>query len=164
MSVIDIDSKLGKVKNRLAFIGIELEGGWKSPDPVMRIIRDGSVFAEGFPKGFNQSAGHRHGEFPSDILEPAAVARWIRKYYPDFHDTTCGLHIHMSFRDAKHYESLMSMEYQDTLLHYLMIWGAKNAIPDSHHFWERVKGQNRFCKKEFWPRPTSSRPQQGLQP
>lgn len=150
MAVLNLDKHLGNVKNRLSFIGVELEGGWKSLPAGTRLARDGSVFAQGAPRGFDANT-MKMGEMPSPILEPATVPRWMKKYYPDFFDVTCGLHVHMSFKTAQHYEALMKEDYQDTLLHYLEKWGHEVGIAKTHTFWDRIKGKNQFCTKNFWP-------------
>lgn len=148
MSVLDIDAYLGKVKNRIAYVGIELEGGWNAPPPGVRIGHDASVFRGGNPKvGPNTLSG----EISSPSMEPAAAALWIKKYYPDIVDKTCGLHVHMSFRTAQHYERLMVKEYHDTLLAYLAKWGEAAGVRAAHPFWGRIKGEYDTCSNNFWP-------------
>ncbi len=149
--ILDLEKTLGKAKNRIAFVGIELEGGWKSHD--INLTHDASVFNRDteFPPGFDRRQ-HQRGELPSTIMEPAGVPSWIKKFYPDFHNHTCGLHVHMSFRSAQHYIALMRKDYQDTMMYYLGRWGADEAkLPPDHCFWSRIAGNNQYCRLEFWP-------------
>lgn len=173
MPVLDLTNHLDSVKNRIAKVGVELEGGWAMPLPLAldnRIVGDGSVFTRGqglgggrrehvLPEGMPpHGRGSYIGEAPSRPLDPSAFPKWIRNCYPKWVDDTCGLHVHMSFINAKYYEILASsIDYQDTLLNYLKQWAAgeeaktPGTFPEAHHIWARLTGQNRFCLLDFWP-------------
>lgn len=44
---LNLDRLLGKCKNRIYFVGVELEGGWDKLPPGTKLIRDGSIHFEG---------------------------------------------------------------------------------------------------------------------
>lgn len=165
MAILDLSSKLGKVRNRIDKVGIELEGGWTLPhNPKIRFVNDGSVFHDhgrlvpppGLP-GREIGVSVYAGEAPSPPLEPSGINAWMAMAYPQHHNHTCGLHVHMSFANAKHYGLLTKIDYQDTLLHYLTQWAkheeatTPGTFPEDHHIWPRLAGLNDFCLAKFWP-------------
>lgn len=150
MAVLEIDKFIGtdrEVKSRIQYIGIEVEGVWKVAPKGSRIVHDGSV--KGFPAlGLPEE---NFGEIASPPILPIQATSWILKNYPNFLNETCGLHMHMSFKEARNYMRLMVEDYQDTVLHYLEKWGKEEKIPDNHHFWSRLRGESEYCQKKFWP-------------
>lgn len=148
--ILDLDRRFGKVKNRVYRAGIEMEGGWAKLPEGLQLQRDGSVFRGGMPGNWPQLAGY--GEVASPPLERIIVQQWMKKYHPTHVDHSCGLHVHMGFKSARHYSSLMdSPNYQETLLHYLTEWAKEEGIPKDHCVWDRLKGKNKYCRKLFWP-------------
>jgi hypothetical protein len=142
---LNLDDFLDTPKNRVSRIGVELEGGWNVLPKGVNLDGDGSVF-----KG-RRVAGIQYGELPFGPVMPAAVPKFIKKYYPQHIDKTCGMHIHMSFKNLLRYSWLMAQEYQETLIHYLSKWANKEGFPRDHYIWERLAGKNTFCQKKFWP-------------
>src|SRR5438477_8185346 len=118
MAVLNIDRYLvHPAKNRVAKVGIELEGGWsKFPDNEAvgnMFHHDASVKlpeVPGVPEGLI-----RTGEIVSPPIEPGAIGKWTSKWYPQHVNKTCGLHLHMSFFFIRHYRRLMVVDYQDTM-------------------------------------------------
>lgn len=165
MAVLNIDAKLGKVRNRIDKIGIEVEGGWRTQlAPPDRMTHDGSVFDRGragrrqkvLPTGMPEEGFA--GEAVSPPLEPSGFSRWLRRCHPGWVDDTCALHAHLSFKNVKYYEILASsVDYNDTLLHYLKTWAlaeeaaVPGTFPEPHHLWSRLEGRNRFAMAKFWP-------------
>lgn len=154
---LNLDPLLGKLWNRVLRIGVELEGGWTKIPTLPRgykIDGDGSVFGDGttISSNPNYQLMQKKGELPIGPFVPGQLPVSIRKYYPDLVDKTCGMHVHMSFGRVYEYMLLAdSPVYQETILHYLLKWAKVEGFPESHHIWDRLKGKNRFCKKEFWP-------------
>lgn len=144
---LDIDPWIGKVKNRVALVGVELEGGWlELPPGILELVHDGSVF-EGRPP-----AGVRHiGELPLGPMVPAAIAESLKIHWPAKMNKTCGMHVHMSFDTLWYYSLLMVPEYQETVCAYLTRWAKDAGLPDNHNIFERLRGESRFCQKKFWP-------------
>lgn len=145
---VDVSKFLGKVRNRVHKVGVELEGGWSEgrlPTSV-KLEHDGSVFRHGRPMGIA-----KHGELPSSPLIPATVVPWMKKFYPTHVDDTCGLHVHQSFRWLKHYHQLMIPEYQATMLKELGEFGHQEHLGHDHPLWARLAGNSEYCKNVFTP-------------
>lgn len=142
VDAIDLAAFDGKVKNRIAKVGVELEGGWDIVPAGVSLIGDGSV---------DISANHR-GELPTPTgLDPVSIPSWMLKHYPHHVNKSCGLHVHMSFNYARHYMALMEPEYPKTMQEYLKRWATAEGFPANHHFWKRLALQNQFCGKGFYP-------------
>jgi hypothetical protein len=145
-----------KLKNRIAAVGIELEGGWDKVPVGLRpesIIRDGSVI-------FNPPANQRLtaavlermddrpipsmkfpkyiGEIPSPVLRVDAYEDWIRANYPQHVNETCGLHTHMSFKYRLNYMRLMTPEYTPYIVKGLKEWAEEEKFAKSHPIWVRL--------------------------
>lgn len=147
VKLLEIGPHLGKVKNRVALVGVELEGGWKKlPPGVVQLERDGSVFNDRIPAGVNFM-----GELPLGPALPAGIGQLIRDNHPSQVNATCGMHVHMSFDTLRYFQTLMIPEFQETMLHYLGLWATENKLPEKHCIWERLRGESRYCRKEFWP-------------
>jgi hypothetical protein len=154
---LNIDAHLGKVKNRVALVGVELEGGWVTlPSGVAQLEHDGSVFNGRMPAGVKYI-----GELPIGPALPAGIGELIRINHPQKVNQTCGMHVHMSFETLWYYQLLMVPEYQETMLHYLTLWAQEKKFKDTHHIWGRLRGESVFCQKKFWPDAQASTKRKG---
>jgi hypothetical protein len=154
---LNLDAHLGKVKNRVALVGVELEGGWiKLPPGVTQLEHDGSVFNGRLPAGANHL-----GELPIGPVMPAAIDELIRINHPNKVNHTCGMHVHMSFDTLWYYHLLMVPEYQKTILHYLTLWAKQVGFKENHCIWERLQGKSRYCQEKFWPDAQASQKRKG---
>lgn len=121
-------------------VGIELEGGWN--DPVDFVLEhDGSVMVD----------ATYNGEMPSPPLPPRDISKWMKEHYPDAVNASCGMHVHVSVKHQSHYSRLMEKEFRDFMKSSLKVWGEKLSIRSDHPFWSRLRGENSFCKDEFYP-------------
>lgn len=154
VKALEIEHLLGNVKNRVALAGVELEGGWKElPAGISQLEHDGSVFNKKIPPGVAAI-----GELPIGPVVPAALPTLMRRYYPHKINITCGMHVHVSFETLFHYGLLMVPEFQETVFKYLTLWAKEQTdgkgnplFKDNHYIWERLAGDYKYCKKEFWP-------------
>jgi hypothetical protein len=155
---LDISGRLGKVRNRVYRVGVELEGAWSKLPEDMTIQRDGSVqeFAnEVLPNGKRPWQGI--GEIPSPVLLPdgkvndLTLETWIRKAYPQGVNDTCGMHVHMSFRNAFQYAYLMDERLQHTAVEFVKRWaeGKPKVFPKTHVIWKRLEGNHQYCQLRF---------------
>jgi len=152
--VLNLDRYLGKVKNRVSRVGIELEGGWVTIPNGRNIVGDGSVFrhltsAQKFEMVERRIA--LKGELPSEIMLPGHMSAWIKKYYPAYVNESCGLHVHMSFTNLQMYAALMVQEYPTTVVAYLTKWAQQEEFDPKHPIWSRLQGDNEYCQHKFWP-------------
>lgn len=124
--------------------GVELEGGWDGVPPDNELLKgDGSV-----------SAGGRHwvGEMASKPMYNWRNGEsFIHDNYPDNVDSSCGLHVHISFKKALTGILVLADDsgYGDGLINVLHRWGAKNKIMPRSCFYTRINGGNDFCKTEW---------------
>jgi len=145
MAALDVDALLGKPKNRVARVGVELEGGWTKLPEGAHLEHDGSVY-----RGM-RATGIQYGEIQLGPMLPAQLPAAMRKYYPDHVNASCGLHLHMGFETVLHYSILMVPEYQDTIIEYVRRWAEKEGIDKKHGLWHRLSGKSEFCQHKFWP-------------
>lgn len=150
-------------------VGIELEGAWAvKPNSLQH---DGSVKFEAtelecehvchclecsaldptiIDQGRSCSAKYI-GEVASKPIAPRSVSKWVRSAYPQAINPSCGFHIHVSFKNINSYLVLMDRKFYEFFLTKMQEFGDKNKIPKTHPFWSRLRGENRFCKREFNP-------------
>ena len=134
------------VKNRVHRVGIELEGGWKT-GMGLAVIRDGSVsFTDTEIQSHSIQAA---GEIPSPPLEMSEWEGWLTNHYPSYSNTSCGLHIHLSFNSALRYQRLMDPSYSATIVAELERWGREEGLPQNHPMWKRLKGGCKYCQLTF---------------
>lgn len=154
---LELDAYLGKVKNRVELVGVELEGGWvELPSGVNALEHDGSVFGGRTPAGVKYI-----GELPIGPALPAGIGELIRINHPQKVNQTCGMHVHMSFPTLWYYHLLMVPEYQKSIVHYLTLWAQEQKFKDTHHIWGRLRGESRFCQEQFWPDAQASQKRKG---
>lgn len=123
-------------------VGVELEGGWDNPRfDTEEIGSDGSVNVE----------AQYNGETASPPLLPAKIGAWMVSRWPSAVNSTCGLHVHMSFQRLDGYSRLVTPGFQDFLVERLRAWGTSKSIIPRHPFWSRLNGNNNFCKLEYHP-------------
>jgi hypothetical protein len=123
-------------------IGAEMEGGWDFKPK--RLGYDGSV--------------HVDAPYVGEVRSPAflwieSLLRWIRRWHPQYVDESCGLHIHVSFRNNLYYSQLMSEEFYRYFLEKTKAWAKKKEKEglDMDIFWDRWNGYNDYCRKRFDP-------------
>lgn len=142
---LNIDHALGKARNRVYRVGIELEGGWVTLPKGTNVERDGSV-------RFRDVAAERlaHiGELPSPPLEVSQYPNWMKAYYPVATNETCGMHVHMSFKSAFTYQQLMTPKYPATIIEYMVRWAKKSNLESGHPLWPRLAGLSEYCQTLF---------------
>lgn len=121
-------------------IGIELEGGWATKPIGYR--HDGSVSGI-YANWVGETASPGKG-LPPDQWEP-----WVRENYPQERNSSCGIHVHLSFTDKREYADLMNRcdDLEIQLVSNLREWGQDKAIIANHSFWSRIQGENTYCRK-----------------
>lgn len=152
---VNLDKVLGKTRNRVFRVGVELEGGWGILPKGVRLLRDGSIrFTDAeIMKGI-ESIGEltspplavRAEEATSSLHYPA----WMSACYPKFVNESCGLHVHMSFKSAFTYQRLMTPAFPATILAYMTRWAKDEGLSDIHPIWPRLAGKNEYCQHTFY--------------
>lgn len=150
---LNIDKFLGKSKNRLNLIGVELEGGWNTIKGDLRPMRDGSIHF-GIPGDdeYKVSLIKHVGEIPLPPLGLREFPSVMRLYYPSYVNATCGMHVHLSTLKAFAYQRLMINQpysYPGTVVEYMKRWAKKEGLSQKHPIWPRLLGQNEYCQHVF---------------
>lgn len=148
MALKFIDFRPGlRAKNRVALVGVELEGGWTTiPKGVRReeFVRDGSLdpLQRAHPEAFVM-------ELPSPPLEPASMEEWMRKCWPQVIDAHCGMHVHISFQTSLAYSRVVREEYPGTIVKLFREWSTEERLPADHPIWDRLDGKSIYCQHVF---------------
>lgn len=133
----------------IAAVGLEVEGGWH--DRPSNLQGDGSV---------HEDLAAYTGEMVSRPFRTLKGAcRWIERVWPDEMDSSCGFHIHYSFKLMRDYASLMAKQFTYWFLDELEKW--RNELPNrayTDYLSERIRGNNRYCRRDWraddqWPWP-----------
>jgi hypothetical protein len=145
---VNIDRLTLKPRNRVAAVGVELEGGWTTIPTGLRredFIRDGSLdpLQRAHPHAFVM-------ELPSPPLEENAMAHWMRANWPQLVDSTCGMHVHVSFKASLTYARVVKEEYPGTIVEYMKKWAEKEGIPADNPIWPRLRGESQYCQHQFF--------------
>jgi len=89
------------------------------------------------------------GEIASPKLRVNEVKDFILNNYPDECNSSCGLHIHMSFKnDKKDYAILATKEFYDFFLSEIQTWADNRKINKNSRFYKRLEGVQ-YSKREF---------------
>lgn len=135
-------------RNRVALVGVELEGGWTVIPKGLRredFVRDGSLdpLQRAHPEAFVM-------ELPSPPLEPAAMETWMRANWPQVVDAHCGMHIHVSFKTSLAYSRVVREEYPGTIIEEFKKWATEEQIPKTNPIWDRLAGNSVYCQHKFF--------------
>lgn len=148
------------VVNRIAKVGVELEGGWDR-DPGIAIEHDGSVrFEDPPPMVIRDDEGRERrvqqrgprvtGEAVSEPMKVLEVPTFITRYFPQHVNATCGLHVHMSFHNHLNYARLMLPDFTPTMVEALVAWGQKVGLKKDHVFWQRLLAKDHpHCAHQY---------------
>lgn len=141
---LDISTQLPKpMRQRVNLVGVELEGGWDKLPPETKLTHDGSVVFRG-----DKPIKHV-GELPSPPIEVEKIEPWMKTFYPQFVNDTCGLHVHMSFKKALTYQQLMDPSFQATIFEFIARWAKGENVPSTHPIWKRLNGSSQYCTNQF---------------
>jgi len=89
------------------------------------------------------------GEIASPKLKVNEVKDFILDNYPNEVNSTCGLHVHMSFKnDKKDYAILATKEFYDFFLSEIQTWADNRKINKGSRFYKRLEGVQ-YSKREF---------------
>jgi hypothetical protein len=123
-------------------IGIELEGGWDQR-PAMPIHGDGSV-GDAIPLNYRYAIG----EISSRPLLRSQIPEFLEANYPQNVNATCGLHVHTSLCNVGRYSQLATKQFFDYWKIKMEQFGHAYPIK-SEQFWDRLNGENTFCRDRF---------------
>lgn len=149
---LNIDAFLGRAKNRINLVGVELEGFWFRVPHGRQPDRDTSVrFVDGDDPNTTALVTCA-GEIPLPPLSVSAFPATMKLYYPSYVNGTCGMHVHLSTNKAFSYQRLMinkPYSYPATVVEYVKRWAAREKLDAKHPLWGRLKGENEYCQHVF---------------
>lgn len=90
-------------------------------------------------------------EVRSPVLKPNQISKWVRKVYPDYGNSSCGIHIHLMPKDNKIFSFYTEKSFQKYFTDRLTKWGENNVKNKRSQFWSRLNGRNQYCRKTFKP-------------
>lgn len=129
-------------------IGVEIEGRFFNIREVMRIVEsnglnhcgDGSI-----RRGQNSDCTPLEIQTSPDHL--AGTLRQVAKFYPDEVDYSCGMHVHVSFKDTCNIGLLATEEFVRYFTQRWEEWGARMSLAQDSEFFKRLRGENEYCCK-----------------
>jgi hypothetical protein len=150
---LNIDSYLGRSKNRINLVGVELEGGWNERPHGRIPDRDSSVQFNLVDDDLTKIALITQiGEIPLPPLSVKEFPATMKIYYPNYVNKTCGMHVHLSTLKAFSYQRLMvnkPYSYPATIVEYIKRWAVAEKLPTKHPIWERLAGKCEYCQHVF---------------
>lgn len=153
-------------------IGIEFEGGWdkrcvkpyrdtnENGDPMTStearaLMREDRMHGSGcrclmdknVHDGSVSCSGAWTGEVPVGPEDPKNIDEMFR-FYPEYGNRTCGMHVHVSFKRQYYYRRLMDPEFYTYFKTQLLAWGERHGVKNSN-FYSRLRGENQYCKDQW---------------
>lgn len=136
--------------SRIKLVGVELEGGWHTAPPHP-MISDGSITLSRNTAMVDGHSIQHVGEIPSPPFgSPSEMFEWMKLNYPHYTNSSCGMHVHVSFKSQNSYLRIMDQKFFDYMIEKLLEWGKANGIKDKN-FFNRLEGRNTYCKREYNP-------------
>ena len=89
------------------------------------------------------------GEINTDPITEKEVDEFILKNYPDEVNSSCGYHVHLSFKNGfRDIIKLTNPKFHDFLINKLYLWAEKRKINKGSRFYQRLAGV-KFAENEF---------------
>ena len=76
------------------------------------------------------------------------LINYLQDNYPDEHDSTCGMHMHISLKSKKAYMTLINSKFKDELMLFYSNWLDENKINEDSRAYQRLKN-NTYCENTF---------------
>ena len=76
------------------------------------------------------------------------LLNYLTTNYPDEHDSSCGMHMHISFKSKRAYMTLISSHFKDELMDFYYNWLDQNKINENSRAYQRLKN-NTYCENTF---------------
>ncbi len=139
-SMQQLEAQFSGCVQRVKQVGVELEGGWNEGNKPKNLYGDGSVSV----------SAHHEGECCNEPMTLEDAKKWTIKNYPDISNSTCGMHIHLSFTNRLAYMQLLEQKfYTKVFLPQATQFGTDNSVNQGSAFWQRLSGKNDMCRKGF---------------
>lgn len=128
-------------------IGIEIEGRYfnlrevwdRASNAGLEYSDDSSIWRTQVP------GGPQCQEFKTKPGLLCEALRQLEAFYPDEADASCGLHVHVSFRDPSYFTQLMTRGFYDYFKTRWLEWAEQNNLSKYGQFMQRLAGENDYC-------------------
>lgn len=126
-------------------IGIEIEGRFENRRDVERLARSEGLGTTGDGSIHRGDTDATPMEIQTKPELLAGALRQLAKFYPDETDESCGMHVHVSFKDIGSFSLLASPEFGAYFTQRWRDWGTRLNINPRNAFWKRLNGENDYC-------------------
>ena len=76
------------------------------------------------------------------------LLNYLQDNYPNEHDSSCGMHLHVSFKSKKAYMTLINSKFKDELIDFYYNWLNENKINQDSRAYQRLKN-NTYCENSY---------------
>ncbi len=128
-------------------VGIEIEGRWHDISEARRAAGDWSADTTGdgsISRSFATAASSM--EIRTNPGTISHALKQLLALYPDETDSSCGMHVHISFADPLFCTQLMTNEFFEYFRGRFAAWGEAQGFLPSSNFFKRLRGENSFCQ------------------
>lgn len=127
-------------------IGIEIEGRWAPQrwrEINTEVSRQGAgATSDGSIRYVDGQTGMEIQTVPGTVEE---ALEQLVKWYPEFTDKSCGMHVHLSFRDPTYFTQLSTAKFFEYAAARWAAWGRAQGLSENSEFFDRLSGGNEFC-------------------
>lgn len=150
------------------FIGIELEGAFDNylridtkfhSDGSVEIDHDGcscycgELLSDETCSCCRGDCDHSDYQYVGELLSiPMTfdkVKEWLFRNYPLEYNKTCGMHVHLSFKNNLEYSKFCSREFYEFFKRKIKYWADNSGVKKDSLFYSRLDSKNGFCKDKF---------------
>lgn len=125
-------------------IGVEFEGGWED-------------YREGFKSDGSLDIDNLRGlgaEYVKELVSDPSTLFEIKEFLyelPDFVDSSCGMHIHVSFKNYSDVLRLAENEFHEYFIDEITSWTDTHLKDTSYYrrMNSRIAGNNQYCYSNF---------------
>jgi len=90
------------------------------------------------------------GEMISKPISLNELLLWIKRNYPEYHNKTCGGHIHLSFKNKLEYMKFCDVQFFNFFKAKMFEWAVKHHVKEGSQFYQRLEGKNTYCHNKFY--------------
>lgn len=126
-------------------IGVEIEGCWVDADAMRAKARalGCSVVSDGSVSTYAHNTPQEIRSVPESSF--LAVASQVHALYPDEANRSCGMHVHVSFNPTD-VAFIANGQFFQFFRDRWKSWGERMGIPPESEFWQRLAGDNNYCR------------------
>lgn len=118
--------------------------------------RDGNCSCDEFHRDSHDCERHGDYNWIGELASPTfdsykKMMDWTDKNYPDKSNSSCGIHVHISFLNLMDYSNLMEQKFYRFFEEKMLLFGKLNGLKENSQFYRRLSGNNTYCHKTYTP-------------